>query len=183
MARRTSAAWIWAITARADRLTGLLHTIRPHRLGVVFMEGLGVHATPYLSGRVWHATGANPLPHGRGSVWFRLEDTPPASPGGASCARLRESVPSCCGRREPPTVTVEAAYSKHRREGVQPIPPTLATELGPFITNLARGGVHPKQARDLARHSDMNLTLSRYRHTLMGEQAAAASNDTVCHRS
>jgi len=42
-----------------------------------------------------------------------------------------------------------------------------------FITNLARGGVHPKQAQDLARHSDINLTLSRYSHTVMGERAAA----------
>ncbi|MFO0972890.1 MAG: tyrosine-type recombinase/integrase [Phycisphaerae bacterium] len=42
-----------------------------------------------------------------------------------------------------------------------------------FITNLARGGVHPKLAQDLARHSDINLTLSRYSHTVIGEQATA----------
>jgi integrase len=42
-----------------------------------------------------------------------------------------------------------------------------------FITNLARGGVHPKLAQDLARHSDVNLTLSRYSHTLLGDQADA----------
>ncbi len=42
-----------------------------------------------------------------------------------------------------------------------------------FITNLARGGVHPKLDQDLARHSDINLTLSRYTHTLLGERAKA----------
>ncbi len=42
-----------------------------------------------------------------------------------------------------------------------------------FITNLARGGVHPRLAQDLARHSDINLTLSRYTHTLLGERAKA----------
>jgi len=42
-----------------------------------------------------------------------------------------------------------------------------------FITNLARAGVHPKQAQDLARHSDINLTLSRYTHTAVADRAAA----------
>ncbi len=42
-----------------------------------------------------------------------------------------------------------------------------------FITNLARGGVHPKQAQDLARHSDINLTLSRYSHTVIADRAAS----------
>jgi Phage integrase family len=42
-----------------------------------------------------------------------------------------------------------------------------------FISNLARGGVHPKLAQDLARHSDVNLTLSRYSHTVLGDQADA----------
>ncbi len=125
---------------------------------------------------------------------------------------------------EPPTVTVEAGYSKHRREDVQPLPPNLAADLRTvladrsatspvftmpypsgvvrmlkadlqdagipyrddsgrvldfhafrhtFITNLARGGVHPKQAQDLARHSDINLTMSRYSHTVIADRAAA----------
>ena len=146
----------------------------------------------------------------------------------------------------PPTVTVQAAFSKHRREDVQPLPPNLAVKLRAFvedrpvdnpvfslpsrynivrmlradstdarsawiddagmdqaerkqrertsflayrdesgrvidfhafrhtfITNLARGGVHPKQAQDLARHSDINLTMSRYSHTVMADRAAA----------
>ena len=42
-----------------------------------------------------------------------------------------------------------------------------------FISNLARGGVHPKLAQDLARHSDVNLTLSRYSHTQLAEQTSA----------
>ena len=31
-----------------------------------------------------------------------------------------------------------------------------------FISNLARSGVHPKKAQDLARHSDINLTMAFY---------------------
>jgi len=42
-----------------------------------------------------------------------------------------------------------------------------------FITNLARGGVHPKTAQALARHSTITLTMDRYSHSLMGEQAEA----------
>ena len=34
-----------------------------------------------------------------------------------------------------------------------------------FITNLARGGVHPKVAQALARHSTITLTMDRYSHT------------------
>jgi integrase len=42
-----------------------------------------------------------------------------------------------------------------------------------FISNLARSGIHPKLAQDLARHSDINLTMSRYSHTEMEERAVA----------
>ena len=42
-----------------------------------------------------------------------------------------------------------------------------------FISNLARAGVHPKLAQSLARHSDINLTMSRYTHTTRGEQSEA----------
>jgi len=45
-----------------------------------------------------------------------------------------------------------------------------------FISNLARGGVHPKLAQDLARHSDVNLTMTRYSHTLIEEQAEAVAS-------
>ncbi len=44
-----------------------------------------------------------------------------------------------------------------------------------FITNLARGGVHPKLAQSLARHSTITLTMDRYSHTVIGEQADALS--------
>ena len=144
-----------------------------------------------------------------------------------------------------PTVTVGAAYSKHRREDVQPIAPDLATLLRAylagkmpnapafnmpgesrvvkmfradladartawlqshrtaqdasegqadtflayidaggryadfhalrhsFISALASGGVHPKTAQTLARHSTITLTMDRYSHTYRGEAAAA----------
>src|SRR5262249_28816116 len=42
-----------------------------------------------------------------------------------------------------------------------------------FITNLANGGVHPKVAQALARHSTITLTMDRYSHTLVEEQSAA----------
>jgi len=42
-----------------------------------------------------------------------------------------------------------------------------------FCTALARGGVAPKVAQDLARHSDINLTLSLYSHTVVEDRAEA----------
>jgi integrase len=42
-----------------------------------------------------------------------------------------------------------------------------------FITNLARGTVHPKIAQALARHSTITLTMDRYTHSDLGEQADA----------
>jgi len=133
---------------------------------------------------------------------------------------------------DPPTVTIGAAYSKHRREDVLPLHPDLAARLRQwlsgrervsdeqravlafdraadakperlfdgtwpmkaammlradlaaaeipystddgiadfhslrhtFISNLAAGGVHPKLAQQLARHSTITLTMDRYSH-------------------
>jgi len=42
-----------------------------------------------------------------------------------------------------------------------------------FITGLASGGVHPKTAQALARHSTITLTMDRYTHTHRGDEAAA----------
>jgi hypothetical protein len=42
-----------------------------------------------------------------------------------------------------------------------------------FISNLARSGVHPKVAQSLAHHSTITLTMDRYLHTVIGEQADA----------
>jgi integrase len=42
-----------------------------------------------------------------------------------------------------------------------------------FCTMLANSGVHPKVAQDLARHSDINLTMSRYSHTVLEQRAEA----------
>jgi integrase len=42
-----------------------------------------------------------------------------------------------------------------------------------YITLLARSGVSPKMAQSLARHSDINLTMSRYTHISLHDQAAA----------
>lgn len=44
-----------------------------------------------------------------------------------------------------------------------------------FDTNLARAGVHPKDAMELMRHSDINLTLKRYSHVTIRDRAAAVS--------
>ncbi|MHC4664849.1 MAG: tyrosine-type recombinase/integrase [Planctomycetota bacterium] len=45
-----------------------------------------------------------------------------------------------------------------------------------YITNLVRGGIHPKLAMDLARHSDVNLTLGYYTHTFLSDRADALTN-------
>ena len=125
---------------------------------------------------------------------------------------------------ENPTVTVQAEYSKRRRQDVIPLRPALADALRPFlalltptatvfrfppkwdvidmfradleaakipyrdeadrvadahclrhtfISNLAKGGVHPKVAQALARHSTITLTMDRYSHTLHEDQAQA----------
>jgi len=42
-----------------------------------------------------------------------------------------------------------------------------------FISNLAAGGVHPKVAQALARHSTITLTMDRYTHQLVGDELAA----------
>ena len=42
-----------------------------------------------------------------------------------------------------------------------------------FISNLARSGVHPKVAQQLARHSTITLTMDRYSHVKLDEQAKA----------
>ena len=123
---------------------------------------------------------------------------------------------------EPPVIRVAAAYSKRRREDVQPINPELAEALAgylagkqagaiwpgtwsrvaakmiardlaaagieretvegmvdfhatrhSYITLLAKSGVHPKMAQSLARHSSITLTLDRYTHVGLYDQAAA----------
>ena len=45
-----------------------------------------------------------------------------------------------------------------------------------FITNLARGGVHPRTAQALARHSAIKLTMDRYSHTLREQERAALAH-------
>jgi integrase len=42
-----------------------------------------------------------------------------------------------------------------------------------YISLITRGGVHPKLAQQLARHSDINLTMSRYSHTVLADEAQA----------
>jgi len=42
-----------------------------------------------------------------------------------------------------------------------------------FISMLAAAGVHPKTAQELARHSDINLTMSRYTHVRLSDLSTA----------
>lgn len=42
-----------------------------------------------------------------------------------------------------------------------------------FVTNLAEGGVHPKIAQKLARHSSITLTMDRYTHLRRDDERAA----------
>jgi len=128
-------------------------------------------------------------------------------------------------KASPATVTVEAGYSKRRRQDTLPLRPEIANALATFlstktpeaqafripvdrhksaglfredleiakipfrdaagrvadfhslrhtfITNLANGGIHPKTAQALARHSTITLTMDRYSHTLRGQEAEA----------
>lgn len=149
---------------------------------------------------------------------------------------------------DPPTVTVAAAYSKHKREDVVPLHPDLVGHLRPwlagrpadgllwpgkwakqftaaamlrrdldaarvawvaevagtaradrersdflaykdrdggtadfhalrhtFITSLVNAGVLPKDAKELARHSTITLTMDRYTHVTMKDTAAAVA--------
>ncbi len=41
---------------------------------------------------------------------------------------------------------------------------------------LAASGAHPKVAQSIMRHSDINLTMSRYSHVLSGQESAAVEN-------
>jgi len=43
-------------------------------------------------------------------------------------------------------------------------------------TLLAANGVHPKVAQSIMRHSDINLTMSRYTHVLTGQKAQAVES-------
>lgn len=42
-----------------------------------------------------------------------------------------------------------------------------------FGSMLAASGVHPKTAQQLMRHSDINLTMSRYTHIFRGQETEA----------
>ncbi len=44
-----------------------------------------------------------------------------------------------------------------------------------FITELVKAGVHPKDAKELARHSTITLTMDRYAHVGLRDTAAALS--------
>ena len=44
-----------------------------------------------------------------------------------------------------------------------------------FVTNLANGGVHPRLAQKLARHSTITLTMDRYTHTVREQELSAIS--------
>jgi len=127
-------------------------------------------------------------------------------------------------KADPPTVTVEAGYSKCRKRDVLVLRSDLAKDLKrwlrwkpkgkpvfvgtwmnrastmvrrdveaaglayrdqdgryydfhslrhQFVSNLASSGVHPATAQKMARHSDINLTLSRYTHIGREDEAKA----------
>jgi integrase/recombinase XerD len=131
------------------------------------------------------------------------------------------------------TVTVQAGYSKRRREDVLPLNASLLTKLEPwivtieddgllwdgawssassshvmrmmkidlkragieyvvggryadfhalrhtFISSLARSGVHPSKAKDLARHSTITLTMDVYSH--VETEALRSAVDTLTY--
>src|SRR5262249_47016385 len=50
-----------------------------------------------------------------------------------------------------------------------------------FITLLAKNGIHPKMAQTLARHSTISLTLDRYTHVSLFDQATALQSLPSLH--
>ena len=123
------------------------------------------------------------------------------------------------------TVTVQAGYSKRRRQDILPLRPDTAMQLREILSGklpnagafgvpdktanmlkadladagiayvddaeryadfhalrhttgswLAANGVHPKVAQAIMRHSDINLTMGRYTHTLRGQEAQAVNS-------
>lgn len=48
-----------------------------------------------------------------------------------------------------------------------------------FITELVKAGVQPKDAKELARHSTITLTMDRYAHTTLTDTAEALSRMTI----
>ena len=148
-----------------------------------------------------------------------------AANSGFRAGELASLTPESFGlNSDPPCVTVEAAYSKRRRQDNQPLRKDLAAlvrnwlrekpakkRLWPggwvnhaakmvrvdlkaagivfrdetgrvfdfhglrhqFISKLAAGGVHPKVAQVLARHSTITLTMDRYTHLGLLDQTEA----------
>ncbi len=45
-----------------------------------------------------------------------------------------------------------------------------------YVSGLARGGVSPKHAQELARHCDIHLTMMRYTHATLHDQGAAVDS-------
>ncbi len=122
------------------------------------------------------------------------------------------------------TVTVEAAYSKNRRQSILPLRKDTAAELQSFVADklpnvqvfkvpektadmlkkdlavakipyvddagryadfhslrhstgslLAASGAHPKVVQSIMRHSDINMTMSRYTHIFRGQESEAVA--------
>jgi integrase len=74
-----------------------------------------------------------------------------------------------------------------KAKGEEPVPPIPYTDAAgrdadfhalrhTFGTWLAKGGVHPKVAQDLMRHSSVDLTMGLYTHITLQDHAAALRN-------
>lgn len=70
-----------------------------------------------------------------------------------------------------------AIYADLRAAGIEPIQPEGRVDFHAlrhtFITRLARAGVHPRVAQDLARHSKITLTMQHYTHTVIEDRLSA----------
>ena len=68
-----------------------------------------------------------------------------------------------------PNILVELIHNRSARSLHKPL------KLNKFEL-LRRTGTHPKTAQELMRHGDINLTMSRYAHTLRGQEANAVQS-------
>jgi len=98
----------------------------------------------------------------------RFEAEPIGEPGGTE----RAGSPPCLGRpvakptAEVPSLTYAYIDGAGRYADFHSLRHTTGSLL-------AASGVHPKIAQSLMRHSDINLTMPRYTHTLTGQEAKA----------
>jgi integrase len=113
-------------------------------------------------------------------VTKRREDTIPLRPdvGASMQAHLSDKLPAACAFDMPTSSRTTAMFGDDPADAGIPrceagVYVDFHSLRHTFISNLARGGVHPSVAQDLARHSDIRLTMNHYTHTVLEDRLTA----------